>query len=740
MCFGKILEVYLSAYSDRVETYRKENNIKEITIPSVIVQKMINSEFSGVAFGANPVNSNIKEIVISAVYGLGSGLVDGIANADIYLVKNKEIEKNIVKKDFLHKLEEGKVVQKEVDKKIINKQILDDKKILEVKDLVKKANEFFGRYQDIEWAYEDEKLYLLQSRPITTLGNNKDGKINIFDNSNIVESYGGITTPLTFSFIRMVYENVYIELCKIFKVKQEKIEMNSNMFKNMLALIDGRVYYNLYGWYGLLSMFPGIGKNKKFMEQMMGVKESLPDDLFPVPESTFKDKLELANTGMGLLKGFFKIRKMTDKFYKRLNEALEYKDIENMDLYELHDYYYELENKLLHKWDAPLVNDFLAMIFYGNLKQKCKALFKEEGDLIHNDLLCNEGGIISSEPAKRIKKMAKIVAEDEELLNLLTNEDVLYIKKQLPKYKEFNQMLNEYLDKFSDRCLQELKLETLTLKDNPSSLYSSIATFAKRIKNNPIEEIDERKNRIEAEKKVKKKLRFKPIEKAEFDFILRQARFTVKNRENLRFERTRLFGRVRELFLRIGYILTSMNIINEKRDIFYLEVNEILYYIDGKSTTNNLKELIDIRKKQYLKYKDMTPDERFYSYGAVNIGNEFKKEKNINKEKEAILELKGIGASPGIARGKVRIIKNPSNAKLEQGEILVAEFTDPGWIMLFPAASGILVERGSLLSHSAIVSRELGIPAVVGITGLMDTLNDGDIVELNGTTGEIRKI
>lgn len=740
MCFGKILEVYLSAYSDRVETYRKENNIKEITIPSVIVQKMINSEFSGVAFGANPVNSNIKEIVISAVYGLGSGLVDGIANADIYVVKNKEIEKNIVKKDFLHKLEEGKVVQKEVDKKIINKQILDDKKILEVKDLVKKANEFFGRYQDIEWAYEDEKLYLLQSRPITTLGNNKDGKINVFDNSNIVESYGGITTPLTFSFIRMVYENVYIELCKIFKVKQEKIEMNSNMFKNMLALIDGRVYYNLYGWYGLLSMFPGIGKNKKFMEQMMGVKESLPDDLFPVPESTFKDKLELANTGIGLLKGFFKIRKMTDRFYKRLNEALEDKEIENMDLYELHDYYYELENKLLHKWDAPLVNDFLAMIFYGNLKQKCKVLFKEEGDLIHNDLLCNEGGIISSEPAKRIKKMAKIVAEDEELLNLLTNEDVLYIKKQLPKYKEFNQMLNEYLDKFSDRCLQELKLETLTLKDNPSSLYSSIATFAKRIKNNPIEEIDERKNRIEAEKKVKKKLRFKPIEKAEFDFILRQARFTVKNRENLRFERTRLFGRVRELFLRIGYILTSMNIINEKRDIFYLEVDEILYYIDGKSTTNNLKELIEIRKKQYLKYKDMTPDERFYSYGAVNIGNEFKKEKNINRDKEAKLELKGIGASPGIARGKVRIIKNPSNAKLEQGEILVAEFTDPGWIMLFPAASGILVERGSLLSHSAIVSRELGIPAVVGITGLMDTLNDGDIVELNGTTGEIRKI
>ena len=187
-----------------------------------------------------------------------------------------------------------------------------------------------------------------------------------------------------------------------------------------------------------------------------------------------------------------------------------------------------------------------------------------------------------------------------------------------------------------------------------------------------------------------------------------------------------------------------MNVIEEKRDIFYLEVDEILYYIDGKSTTNNLKELIAIRKEQYLKYNNMTPDERFYSYGAVNIGNDFKREnKNIeknNQKTDSKLELKGIGASPGIVTGKVRIIRNPSNAKLEQGEILVAEFTDPGWIMLFPAASGILVERGSLLSHSAIVSRELGIPAVVGITGLLDSLKDGDLVELNGTTGEVKII
>ena len=740
---NKVKEVYLSAFSDRIETYRKENNINDICIPSVIIQKMVKAEKAGVAFASNPITYDVKETVITAVYGLGSSLVDGVATSDTYIVQNEKITKKIGNKDYMHKLEKGKVVLKKVPPKKKNVQVLTDEQIVEVKKLVKSASNYFERFQDIEWAYEDNKLFLLQSRPITTLAgkNSKNGRINVFDNSNIVESYGGITTPLTFSFIREVYENVYIELCKIFNVKQEQIEINSQMFKNMLALIDGRVYYNLYGWYGILSMFPGIGKNKKFMESMMGVKESLPDDLFPVPQETFKDKLSLINTGFGLIKGFFKLKKMTDKFYLRLDDALKKKDIDSMDLYELHDYYYELESKLLHKWDAPLVNDFLAMIFYGNLRKKCNELFGDEGESIHNDLLCTEGGIISAEPARRIKEMAKIIKDNDEIIDLLQSNDIFHIKKNLEKYPEFNNKLEEYLDKFSDRCLEELKLETKTLRENPLSLYNSIATFAKRIKKEDIIDIDVEKNRKIAEEKLNSKLKSNLAYKVEFMFILKWARYTVKNRENLRFERTRVFGRVRDLFLRIGMILASMNIIEEKRDIFYLETHEILYYIDGKSTTNNLKELICIRKAQYEKYKTENPDERFYSYGAVNIANDFKKEKNnelnINEIKES---LNGIGASPGKVIGRVRVIKDPVNAKLNQGEILVAEYTDPGWIMLFPAASGILVERGSLLSHSAIVSRELSIPAIVGISGLLNNIKTGDLVEMDGTTGIVKKL
>src|SRR5439155_26365960 len=102
--------------------------------------------------------------------------------------------------------------------------------------------------------------------------------------------------------------------------------------------------------------------------------------------------------------------------------------------------------------------------------------------------------------------------------------------------------------------------------------------------------------------------------------------------------------------------------------------------------------------------------------------------------------VKGLGCSPGVVRGRVRVVTDPTAADLEAGTILVAEHTDPGWIMVFPSALGVLVERGSLLSHAAIVARELGIPAIVSVPGLTRWLRDGDWVEMDGATGTIRRV
>jgi phosphohistidine swiveling domain-containing protein len=242
-----------------------------------------------------------------------------------------------------------------------------------------------------------------------------------------------------------------------------------------------------------------------------------------------------------------------------------------------------------------------------------------------------------------------------------------------------------------------------------------------------------------AEGQVAQSLRKHPIRRLIFSWVVRHARARVRDRENLRFERTRLFGRVRRIFVEAGRRLFAEGLLSNERDVFYLTLDEILAFIEGTSTSEDLRSLSDMRRKQFDRYRELpAPGERFETRGAVYLGNRFesatKVEPNLGEG------LKGIGCCPGIVRGPVRIIRDPRGAHLRHGEILVAERTDPGWIMLFPAAAGILVERGSLLSHSAIVAREMGIPAIVSIPGLTQSLSDGQWVEMNGSTGSVVSI
>jgi pyruvate,water dikinase len=260
--------------------------------------------------------------------------------------------------------------------------------------------------------------------------------------------------------------------------------------------------------------------------------------------------------------------------------------------------------------------------------------------------------------------------------------------------------------------------------------------------------------------------------------VLRNARHRVRDRENLRFERTRLFGRVRRIFLEIGKRLWAEGRLDDSRDVFYLEVREILGFIEGTATSDDLAGLARVRRRRFEEYAlEQKPADRFETRGAVYIANDFLARTPRNRHagtsngagtdtRDGIRLgasdesgpgahqnqagaptdgsspdlLVGLGCCPGVVRGPVRVIRDPRGASLEDGEILVAERTDPGWILLFPSAAAILVERGSLLSHSAIVAREMGIPAIVSIPGITELLRDGEWVEMDGSSGEVRRI
>ncbi|NER04632.1 MAG: phosphoenolpyruvate synthase, partial [Okeania sp. SIO3C4] len=651
-------------------------------------------------------------------------------NASHYRVDGRNhIDAEEAKQSTAQYLMDGSVKTVPLPSSRTERPVLADEDVLDVARLVGECEKVFGRPQDIEWAICDNTLWLLQSRAITT-AREASGQFRLWDNSNIAESYSGVTTPLTYSFARFVYEGVYRQFLSILGVADERVHREDTALKTMLGLHAGQIYYNLNSWYTLLALLPGFKFNRSFMEQMMGVAEGLPKELAEQLSDNsrwgrLKDAFSLLKTCLKLFRLYFQLSKRIVRFNHRFDKALhDEKRVEELDIEQTLAFYRRLEHDLLPHWDAPLINDFFAMIFVGILSGLCRKWLNDPHAQVR--LLASGGGIISAEPAERIDRMAALMRGKKDWIDRLSSGDNRKISQALASFPELNERISSYLEKFSDRCLAELKLESSTLSDDPSLLYRAIASQAQK----PVAESQE--NQEDSDPGV---CGLPFLKRALFQWVLTQARNRVRDRENLRFERTRLFGKTRKLFLNMADYFVDQRVLDDRRDVFYLEVHEVLGAIEGTSTLTELNGLAKHRKELFASYRKIHLPNRFETRGPVITA--------IRESRDPAPEhsdkLQGTGACPGIVEGRVRVVTDPQTANLEAGEILVARQTDPGWVMLFPMASGLLVERGSLLSHSAIVARELNLPAVVSVPLVTTQLKTGDRVMLNGKTGEVWK-
>lgn len=744
----KIKSVWCSAFSERVIEYRENNNLQPTFGIAVIIQEMIDAEAAGVAFGINPVNGNKKEKWINAVFGLGEGLVSGELNADQFIISNAIITAQLADKTHQIVLDpenNGGVKQIAVAKKKQNLPSLTNAQIIELGIILENLEKEYGMPQDIEFAVKDDEMFILQTRPVTTLPkiNDQTGAYIVWDNSNIIESYPGVTTPLTFSFISKSYEGAYKLFCGYLGVSQNIIKQNERLFANTLGLINGRVYYNLKTWYHMLALAPGYSINARFMEGMMGVKER-----FDIPETyrLSKEKAwwQIIKMSFNMYLRFLSLPKKRKEFTTLLNTTIsDYKKINfgEKKADELMQLYFVFEKTLLNEWKAPLLNDFFAMIGYGMLQKLCKKYSISKNPNIHNDLLCGSSDIISTQPIYRSIALAAAISADAELkeLFLTENENVTWKKlseQKTEKYTLLKKDIDNYIADFGNRCIGELKLETISYTQEPSKFIKVLKSYMETgITVAKISGKTEENIRKNAEKELAEALKNKWYKKWKLNRTLKIARNLVSARENLRYERTRAFGMVREIFSAIGQQFYSERIIENRRDIFYVTKEEIFSFIEGTSVTQNIKALIALRKKEFESYRQQSsPSERFATYGTVYHANDFFSNSKVEKPDG---DLKGIGCCPGIVRGKVKVISDPDKASPLNGDILVTSSTDPGWVTLFPAASGIITERGSVLSHSAIVSQEMGKPCIVSVPGLLKTLKTGDEIEMDGSTGLI---
>lgn len=718
-CFSEYMHAirncWASLFGERAIAYRLQNGINPWQAKiAVIVQQMVNAEISGVIFTVNPINSNYEEMLISSIEGFGEALVSGKSDADTYILDR-----------------EGKLLEKELISGTLNPGQLE-----KLTKLALKAEKAQGVPLDMEFSISQGQIYFLQARPITSL--KKKDNHRIWDNSNIVESYSGVTTPLTFSFIRSAYYAVYWQFCETLGIPRKTIFKNRSILENMLGLIQGRVYYNLLNWYELVSMMPGFEYNKGFMEQMMGlqvIKAGAQKSEEGKYRKYFKELPRLIKVGIKMIIAHILLPKKIARFHTDFNRIYsEYSalDYSSKTPAEMLSIYRIFEEEILWKWSSPITNDFEAMIFYGLLKKLTLKWEIDPDGILQNDLLSGEGDIKSTALISDLTYFAKEIEADEKLKAALLNaspEKALTILQSTPKFYEKFQL---YLKKYGVRCINEMKLESIPIKDDPLFCIATIQNYLR----NGIPDPKEQEKREKLIRKNAEDLLHKKLKGAQLFFykwILKNARRAIRNRENQRFARTEAYSLVRTLIQAIGSQWEDKGILNQKRDIFYLEIGEIWSFIEGRSTCVNLKDLIRVRKEEFLSYEAQNPDDHIETEREVYFGNPFAQE--VEDSNDAV--IKGLGCCSGIIENTVQVVLSPDKDLKLNNEIMVAKQTDPGWGILFPSISGLIVEKGSMLSHSAIVAREMGIPAVIGVKNATKIFKSGDRVRLDGTKGTI---
>jgi phosphohistidine swiveling domain-containing protein len=757
-----IRRVWASATSERAIAYRRSRQLSldDIEI-AVVVQRMVDAEASGVIFTADPASGDVHRVVISSLYGLGEGLVSAGLDADLFSVDKRSgvIESTIAEKSerfVLDRARQSGVLREPVPTEMRTKPSLNEPQIRALASTARMIEGAYGAPQDIEFAIDREGgISVLQTRPITTVEEvgPAAGYGLLWDNSNIIESFSGVTSPMTFSVIRRAYATVYRCFSEVMGIPADTIRQSEPLYQNMLGLIHGRVYYNLRSWYLLLRLFPGFEYNRQYMESMMGVKESYEPEGSSATHSSsvarryFVELPKLLRLLGRSLWNFARIRSRVDEF-EQLFET-HYRRWAAMDFAELQPHqlmttYREMERDIMEQWRAPIINDLFVMVNYGVLKKLCASWCGDTSGSLQNDLICGEGGIRSTEPTLRLMAIARDVRAQPELAQAFAKlpvNEVMRLTQRDPRFASFRAAFAAYLDEYGFRCMNELKLEEPTLRDRPDFAYQVIRNYVTSPAGVDPAAISARETEVRSRAEQRVNAVLSPLRRRVFHRVLKNARLGVKNRENMRFARTRIFGLVRELVRALGARLASAGALDQADDVFYLTLDEVFDYVKGTAVTTRVRDLVALRRAEfdaYRKEESPPPDDRFETFGMVYSRNRFRGRVAAVAQTDGV--LRGIPCAPGKVTNTVKVILTPTDDAQLSGEILVAARTDPGWVPLYPSVSGLLIERGSILSHSAIVAREMGIPTIVGIPGLTSLLKTGQTVSMDGSTGTVEVV
>lgn len=566
----------------------------------------------------------------------------------------------------------------------------------------------------------------------------------ILDNSNIAESYSGVTTPLTYSFASHVYREVYKVFCRNMGVSKTTARRHEEEFSSLLSFVGYRMYYTLQSWYTLISFLPAYRFNRQFFDRMVGVETGHSPPAASPKASAWMYGTQLPRVVaqalriswcflfMGMLvKGF-------NRRFDRTFASLDSIDLEPLDPRALAGLYASVSDSLLPRWWIPIANDFALMVSAGIAGKVLSSGADHTSDAAHLYLKAH-GSLISLDPGQRLAGLVWVIKNDPPILDLFRRElppaQLLALLSERHPDSAAHRGMVEYLVRFGARVPNELKLESETLSERPEILVSLLQGLVQT--DHTDSEIPKRR----ATAPQSQRLPLSPVKRALAAWALSWAGKSIARREETRFRRALIFGYARKVFLALGGRFHEAEVLLDPRDIFFLVEDEIFGLVEGAVTAETARALVMRRKREMEEWKLLDLPRRIESEAPYDeLLVTLKRDGHRSKGLDAVDRLTGKVAARGegpVVRGVALVLPEFSPDAPFHGKVLVTRQTDPGWTVVFPFVKALVVERGGILSHAAIVARELGIPCIVGVVDATNLIPDGATVELRLDTGEI---
>ncbi len=732
---------WASCWSERAIAYRAARGFEERGM-GVLVQSQVDALAAGVLFTRTAEGA----ILVEYTAGLGDSLVAGAIDPGRFLLQR---DGNV----FLA-LSSG-----ERPSENVANQLFSQTRLTELAGLATLLEEGLGGAQDVEWAIDHSGLlHIVQSRPITaTLSVNAtlpSGLPICWSNANINENFPAPVSPFLYSIASAGYAHYFRNLARAFGLSRRRIAAMDDSLRHIIGVHGARLYYNLTNIHTVLRTAPFGDALVAAFNTFVGADGSL-GAAAQVKSGRLRELVELAVIAVKTTWLYLFLGRRVASFERLVDDFAERTEPHRLAALSLRDLRLllnELMDIRCHRWTNASLADAAAMVCYAMLRSLLEQadVGKAPGAL-HNTLLKAIPKLVSVEPVQQLWELSRAIRTDSALRTLFEGdtESVLEQIAINPALAGFRTRFEEYLQRWGFRCSAELMLTAPSFQEQPALLVETIRAYARRDGESPAAALSRQLAEREQEtRRVLRKLRGRPIARVALRIVLRWTQAAIAYRERARLKQALLYSRCRRLALALGDRLVARGHLAEQEDVFWLTVAEIDELAAGSAMfPHHVQELTAFRKRAHERLAAMQPSDNFTlpegEYlsldGDLQTGDETSlRNGHSNPANGGSRTLRGAGACGGRVTGRAVVLSDASEAgRLAAEDILITRQTDPGWAPVFFLIKGLVIERGGMLSHGAIVAREFGIPCVVGVAHATRELFQAGQIEVDGDRGEV---